>query len=67
MDYSRTTSRTFDMNEYFSGERFEIGGRDYDLEDREELALKNKDLLEGKIDQLPGRGIKEILRAIRQQ
>jgi hypothetical protein len=67
MDYSRATSHTFDMNEYFSGQRFEIGGRDFDLEELEEFNQENTELLEGKIDRLPGRGIKEILRAIRQQ
>ena len=67
MDYSRVTSHPFDMNEYFSGQRFEIGGRDYDLEDREELVLEKSDSIDPKIDHLPGRGIKEILRAIRQQ
>ena len=66
MDYART-SHTFDMNEYFSGQRFAIGGRDYEKEDREEMESQKTQDSEAQIDSLPGRGIKEILRSIRHQ
>lgn len=68
MDYPRVTSHPFDMNEYFSGQRFCVGGRDYEKEDRDEL-MDSKDSQRGtpEIDKLPGRGIKEILRAIHRQ
>lgn len=39
MEYART-SHPFDMNEYFSGQRFAIGGRDYEKEDREEQEMQ---------------------------
>lgn len=66
MDYSRTTAHTFDMNEYFSGQRFSVGGRDYEKEDRDELMAELASKEVGETDKLPGRGIKEILRAIYQ-
>ncbi len=68
MDYSRNCNQhTFDMNEYFSGQRFSVGGRDYDQEDMDEMNAEKVQSGEAKIDKLPGRGIKEILRAIRRQ
>jgi hypothetical protein len=70
MEYSRASTHhqhTFDMNEYFSGQRFSVGGRDYDQEDREEMLAERAKTGEAQIDKLPGRGIKEILRAIYRQ
>lgn len=66
MDYSRMTSHPFDMNEYFSGLRFSIGGRDYEKEDREEFEKLREEKIT-KIDTNPGRGIKEILRSIHRE
>ena len=45
MGHTQHTSHTFDMNEYFSGQRFVLGGRDFDKEDKcqEQVVIKVAD------------------------
>jgi hypothetical protein len=63
----KLTIHTFDMNEYFSGQRFEIGGRDFDEEEKE--AKREERTFDDYENTSQGRqtlrDIKEILRSLR--
>lgn len=61
------TTHTFDMNEYFSGQCFIIGGRDFEKEERD--AKIDKETFEDFENTSQGRkalrDIKDILKALR--
>lgn len=60
MGRTQQTSHTFDMNEYFSGQRAVIGGRDFEKEEKGQEAQAPSEKLEKK----PIRDIRDILRSI---
>ncbi len=60
MGRAQQTSHPFDMNEYFSGQRTVLGGRDYDMEETIPETSNKSEPTEKKII----REIRDILKTI---